>query len=361
MNIAFAKLTGATALVLAGSLSMNAADPNLADGLYAEFDTSKGTILIQLEFDKVPLTVANFVGLAEGTRNSNKPKGTKFYDGLIFHRIIPDFMVQGGCPLGQGTGDAGYKFQDEFHPTLRHSGPGILSMANSGPNSNGSQFFITHKATPWLDNKHSVFGHVVKGQDVVDGMGTVERGAGDRPKVDVKLNSVKIIRVGDQAKAFKGDQAHFDELVKTAGDRKNKAERERMEQEKQQLAKVIEDLKSQNAGKELVVSKTGLQYIVTAAGQGGKPAKGTPVKAHYTGKLVNGTVFDSSVSRGQPISFPVGQGMVIPGWDEALIDMQKGEKRILIIPPGLAYGDRGAGGVIPPGATLIFEVELVSF
>lgn len=186
-----------------------AADPNLPDGMYAEFDTTKGKILCQLEFEKTPLTVASFVGLAEGTKHYSKdgsapkPQKTPYYDGLVFHRVIPNFMIQGGCPVGQGTGNPGYKFRDEIRPDLNHIGPGTLSMANSGPGTNGSQFFITHIKTDWLDGKHTVFGHVVKGQDVVN---KIVKGD--------KINTLKIYRVGDKARAFQGGQADFERLSK---------------------------------------------------------------------------------------------------------------------------------------------------
>ena len=188
-----------------------AAEKSLPDGVYAEMDTSKGKILLRLEYEKVPLTVANFVGLAEGTKNYStdgsapKKQDKPLYDGLSFHRVIPNFMIQGGDPQGNGSGGPGYKFSDEFDKSLRHSGPGILSMANAGPGSNGSQFFITHVATPWLDDHHSIFGHVVEGQDVVNKIAK-----GDT------IKTVKILRVGDKAKKFKGDQADFDKLSKPA-------------------------------------------------------------------------------------------------------------------------------------------------
>ena len=199
-----------TLLTLVSSLmTTKAADSKLADGVYAEFQTSKGKIVCQLEYEKTPLTVANFVGLAEGTKNYStdgsapKKQDKPFYDGLTFHRVIAGFMIQGGCPQGRGTGGPGYKFKDECKAELKHSGPGILSMANAGPVSNGSQFFITHVATPHLDGRHTVFGRVVEGQDVVD-----------RIAIGDKITTLKIVRVGEKAKAYKGDQADFEKFSK---------------------------------------------------------------------------------------------------------------------------------------------------
>lgn len=348
-----------TAAAMACSSALHSGE--LPDGLYAELETTQGKIVLRLEHEKAPMTVANFVGLAEGTRQSNKPEGAKFYDGLIFHRVIPGFMIQGGDPDGTGTGGPGYRFQDEFHPSLRHDAAGILSMANAGPGTNGSQFFITLGPTPHLDNRHSVFGRVVEGQSVVEAIGNSPRRPNDRPEEDQVIKSVTIRRVGEEAKAFRGDQAHFDELQSSLAGRAAAAEKARAEEEAVQIETVIAELKAEHPGKELITTPSGLRYLLVKEGSGEKPARGTMISAHYTGKLVNGRVFDSSVSRGQPLRFPVGTGRVIAGWDEALGDMRKGEQRVLIIPPGLAYGERGAGGVIPPNATLIFEVELVDF
>jgi peptidylprolyl isomerase len=329
-------------LAITSSLPIAAKDKSkLEDGLYAVFDTSKGEILIKLFYKKVPLTVTNFVGLAEGTKKSNKSEGTPFYDGLKFHRVIKDFMIQGGDPRGNGSGGPGYNFPDEFDPTLKHDGPGILSMANSGPNTNGSQFFITHKATPWLDNKHSVFGKVVSGQGIVD---KIEK--------DDILKNVRILRIGEEAKKFKADQAPFEKLERGP---KERIEKKKMEEAAKQAALIKE--KWPNAKK----TASGLMYVVEKEGSGEKPKKGQNVIAHYTGTLLDGKKFDSSRDRGSPFEFPVGMGRVIKGWDEAFLDMKKGEKRILIIPYSLAYGERGRPPVIPPKATLVFDVELIDF
>lgn len=320
------------------------AETQLKDGLYAKFVTEKGDIICTLEFEKTPLTVANFVGLAEGTKNLGGgvgKGGARFYDNLTFHRVIPDFMIQGGCPLGTGTGGPGYTFPDEIDPSLKHSGPGILSMANAGPGTNGSQFFITHVATPWLDGKHTVFGHVVTGQDVVN-----------KIKGNDKLKSVEIVRVGAKAQAFKSDQAAFDALL--AGMEKHAREKEAAAMEAS-----MKQIKQQ--WPDAITTPSGLQYVVVQKGSGdATPTSGAMVKAHYTGKLLNGTKFDSSYDRGEPISFPVGQGRVIKGWDEAFLAMTKGEKRVLIIPAKLGYGPSGRGP-IPPNATMVFDVELVDF
>jgi len=306
-------------------------------------ETSKGTILLKLYYDKVPMTVCNFVGLAEGTKElgGGSKAGTRYYDGLTFHRVIPDFMVQGGCPLGTGTGGPGYTFPDEIDPSLKHDAPGILSMANAGPGTNGSQFFITHVPTPWLDGKHTVFGYVISGQSVVD---AIKQG-------DV-IETLEIIRVGKDAEAFKADQEAFDTLLSTMTERQREKELAAMEAQNDQIAGLYPDA---------ITTPSGLKYVVVEEGKGdATPAKGTTVTAHYTGKLLDGQKFDSSYDRNDPIKFPVGSGRVIKGWDEAFLSMKKGEKRILIIPPELGYGESGRGP-IPPNAVMVFDVELLDF
>ncbi len=308
----------------------------MEDGLYAKFNTSKGEILLTLEYQKTPGTVGNFVALAEGNlENSAKPQGQPYYDGLKFHRVIPDFMIQGGCPQGTGTGNPGYKFDDEFHSDLKHDAPGVLSMANAGPGTNGSQFFITHVPTPWLDNKHTVFGHVYHGQEVVD-----EIAQGDT------IDSLEIIRVGADAENFNAIEA-----FRTFEGSREK----RLAEEK---AKVEEALNKIAAG--FNKTDSGLRYQIIQEGSGVKAEKGKMVSVHYKGQLVDGTVFDSSYKRNQPIDFALGVGQVIPGWDEGVGLLKVGDKARFVIPSDLAYGSAGAGGVIPPDATLIFDVELMN-
>lgn len=308
----------------------------MQDGLYAKFNTSKGNILVALEFEKTPGTVGNFVALAEGNmENSAKPQGNPYYDGLKFHRVIADFMIQGGCPQGTGTGSPGYKFDDEFHPDLKHDGPGVLSMANAGPGTNGSQFFITHVATPWLDGNHTVFGKVQEGQDVVDAIAQNDT-----------IDSLEIIRVGAAAEAFNAIEAF--RVFEGAREKRVAEEQAAREAELDKLAAGFDKTES------------GLRYQIIQKGDGVKAEKGKNVSVHYKGQLTDGTVFDSSYKRNQPIDFALGVGQVIPGWDEGVQLLQVGDKARFVIPSDLAYGSRGAGGVIPPNATLIFDVELMN-
>ncbi|MCB0376381.1 MAG: peptidylprolyl isomerase, partial [Sinomicrobium sp.] len=274
----------------------------MEDGIYARFSTGKGVITIQLTYKETPGTAANFVGLAEGSlENTFRGSGMPYYDGLTFHRVIPDFMIQGGCPQGTGMGGPGYQFADEFHPGLQHDGPGILSMANAGPGTNGSQFFITHKATPWLDGKHTVFGKLTEGQDIVD---AIAQG-------DV-IERLEIIRIGEEAENWDAVTVfkNFDE------------ERRRRLAEAQQKREA--ELEALAAGFEKTPS--GLHYTILKEGNGTKVRQGATVSVHYTGKLTDGTVFDSSYRRNQPIQFPLGTGQVIKGWDEGIALLSPGAK-----------------------------------
>ncbi|GIJ95739.1 peptidyl-prolyl cis-trans isomerase [Capnocytophaga stomatis] len=307
----------------------------MQNGIYAKFKTTKGEILVKLTHDKTPGTVGNFVALAEGKqKNSSKPLGEPYYNGLKFHRVISDFMIQGGCPLGTGTGNPGYQFDDEFVSDLKHNKPGILSMANAGPGTNGSQFFITHVPTPWLDGKHTVFGEVVEGQNVVDSIAQ-----GD------KIEEISIVRVGEEAEKWDAVQA-FENF---------NAEKEKRVAEARKKAE--QALASETEGFEK--TESGLFYKITSKGNGKQAQAGDEVAVHYTGMLLDKTVFDSSYRRNQPLNFTVGVGQVIEGWDEGILLLREGDKARFVIPADLAYGSRGAGGIIPPNAPLIFDVELV--
>jgi len=312
---------------------------NLGDGLFAQIATNRGDIIVRLEYQKAPLTVTNFAALAEGKMDAARGRG--FYNGLTFHRVIANFMIQGGCPLGTGTGGPGYSFPDEIAADLKHDRAGTLSMANAGPNTNGSQFFITHTPTPHLDGAHAVFGYVVQGQDVVN---AVRQGD--------TIRSIAIIRNGAEAEAFKTDQENFDRLLANAGAANARALQAQRDAD---IAKINADY----PGTQQTTS--GIRYSILKEGAGEKPSRGSNVRVHYTGKLLNGMVFDDSIIRGEPLQFQAGIGRVIEGWDETIMDMRAGEKRLVILPPELAYGNQAVGGVIPANSFLVFEIELVSF
>jgi peptidylprolyl isomerase len=308
------------------------------DGLYAVIETSKGTIVLSLEFEKTPLTVGNFVGLAEGKLDA--AKGKRYFDGLSFHRVEPGFVIQGGDPLGTGSGGPGYRFPDEFSPELKHDGPGIISMANSGPNTNGSQFFITLDQASWLDGKHSVFGKVTEGMDVVKAIQ-----AGD------KMTKVTIERYGQAAKAFDASQKAWDERLSSAYAALRAQAEEKKAQDRTLIAAKWPDAKA---------DEFGIFQKVIRKGFGEIPEKGNTVSVIYKGMLLDGTVFDQSALSGGPLKFKVGSGEIIEGWDKVVSTMRKGEKRLVVIPPELAYGPSGIQGVIPADAYLVFEMELAA-
>ena len=328
-------------ILLISILTLNSCNMNnysdLSDGLYADLETSKGNIILELYYEQAPTTVSNFVALAEGNHPvvDDQHEGKRYYDGLKFHRVIENFMIQGGDPTGTGSGGPGYQFDDEFNEELKHDGPGILSMANAGPGTNGSQFFITHVETPWLDGKHSIFGKVNSGQDVVD---KVEQN-------DI-IKKVKIIRIGEAANSFNAPE-NFENYIS----KKSEADILRAEAEKETLEKLTEGMKE---------TESGLKYIISKKGSGPNAKKDDLLSVHYSLQLVDGSEIDSSFTRGAPIEFTCGVGQVIKGWDEAMQLLNKGSKARLVIPSDLGYGSVGAGnGVIPPNATLIFDVELV--
>jgi peptidyl-prolyl cis-trans isomerase A (cyclophilin A) len=340
---------------------MEARIAKLSPGIYANFETTKGTIIVQLEYEKAPMTVANFVGLAEGNLTAVNRTYTKpFFDGLKFHRVIKDFMIQGGDPMGVGSGGPDHRFFDEFHPDLRHSGPGILSMANSGPSTNGSQFFITHKETPWLDNKHSVFGHVVEGQDVVN---AIEQN-------DV-MTHVTIIRVGDVAKKWNAT-AEFAKVydVKKAAQDAKKAEEEKQKAIDAERIKLVSEMSESDYNKKFFAdikktypnakqTATGLVYVIENKGTGKPVAQGNQVSVHYKGMFMNGEKFDASYDRGQPMSFGYKVQPMIPGFEEGLAMLGKGGKGKFFLPYAVAYGKNGKAPMITPYTDLIFELEVV--
>lgn len=351
--------------------SQKKAYKDLGDGLFADIETTKGHIVVKLNYKEVPTTVANFVTLAEGKNNFVKVeyKGKPFYNGTIFHRVIDGFMIQGGDPTGTGMGDPGYRFEDEFVPSLRHSKKGILSMANSGPNTNGSQFFITQVPTPHLDGRHTVFGETVKGEEVIDAIAKAPRNGQDRPNEDIKIKNITIVANGKDAQKFDAVKV-FDSYFKSVAER----EKEKEERVKRASAKFLEEIKVQEPQAKVLPS--GVKIFTINNGEGKQPKQTEFAMVNYAGYLRNGALFDSNIkeveeSYGkyqamreqqngyQPIPFPyTPSAQLIPGFKEALLTMKVGDKIRVFIPATLGYGEAGAGDVIPPNSDLIFDIEI---
>jgi peptidylprolyl isomerase len=346
--------------------------PDLEDGMYAEFKTNYGTVVAELYFKETPITVASFVSLAEGTNKmvDSVYKGKNYYDGLSFHRIIDGFVIQGGDPTGTGSGGPGYKFPDEIVDSLSHDAKGILSMANAGPGTNGSQFFITLAPTPNLDGRHTVFGKVIKGLDVVDAIGKVETGPQDKPVKPVTMEEVNIIRKGKAAKNFEAPTVFEDELQAIKD--KKEAEAQKREESKTAMATEFESHKD-----EAQTLDSGLQIYFEEEGEGIEPETGQMVEVLYEGYFSDGEIFDTNkeelakemglfneARKNQggygPMTVVYGpDAPMIPGFKEGIQQLNVGDKALLYIPSHLGYGERGAGGVIPPNTDLVFRVELV--
>ncbi|MFD1095486.1 peptidylprolyl isomerase [Salegentibacter chungangensis] len=352
-------------------LSCNEEYPELEDGMYAEFETTMGTFVTELYYDQTPITVASFVSLAEGTNTmvDSTYKNKEYYDGLIFHRVIDGFVIQGGDPSGTGSGGPGYRFPDETTDSLRHDSTGILSMANAGPGTNGSQFFITLAPTPNLNGRHTVFGKVVKGLDVVEAIGKVDTDQMDRPREEVVMKEVEIIRKGKKAKGFDAPNVFKDKLQQIQDEKE--ATKKRITEAKMKNADRFEELKEKAESLD-----SGLGIYFEKEGEGATPKNGDMVNVSYAGYFADGTLFDTSreelaremgvfnqTRKDQngygPMTTKFGpDAPMIPGFKEGIQQMQVGDKAVLFIPSHLGYGERGAGGVIPPNTDLIFEVEM---
>ncbi|MDC0571455.1 peptidylprolyl isomerase [Flavobacteriaceae bacterium] len=381
-------LTSVLGLIfLLSTLSCQNKYPELGNGLFAEFATTKDTIVVELFYEKTPLTVANFVGLAEGIhpKLADSVQGIPFYNGTIFHRVINEFMIQGGDPSGTGMGKPGFTFGDEFDETLKHDKPGVLSMANSGPATNGSQFFITEVPTPWLDNKHSIFGQVVKGQEVVDSISNVQVMPGsNKPLEDIRILSLNIIRQGFGAKRFNAAKTWNREFplleekrlkkieeAKQEAERQKKIAEEKMETAAAEILPVLEDYKS-----KATTSDSGLLSYTIKKGNGEKPKQGQSVKLYYQGYFTDGKLFGTNIKdidikcgtydekkeqRGFYNLMPMqisADAQMIPGFKEGVFNMKKGDKTFLYLPSHLAYGEAGRGP-IAPNSDLIFIIEMV--
>lgn len=390
--------------LLMSATSCNNQYPDLEDGLYAEFVTNKGTMVAKLYHEKAPVTVANFVALAEGNHPmvADSFKGKKYYDGIIFHRVIDKFMIQGGDHTGTGSGDPGYKFEDEFHPDLKHDKSGILSMANSGPNSNGSQFFITEVPTPSLDafkpdgslkkcgpfpggGCHTVFGELVKGLEIQDSISNVKTAPqGNKPVEDVVIQNLNIIRIGLAAKSFDAPKMFTEELPKLKKKQEQLIEEQRLKAEEEQKAKEAKNKEAAATVKPIFdgylskakASASGLKTHYIVKGNGEKPKQGSKVTVNYEGYFADGRLFDSNVKEIEekhgmlnemkvqrngykPMPMQVSpDARMIAGFKEAVGRLRVGEKAFFYIPSHLGYGDK-AFGPVPANSDLIFIIELV--
>ncbi|MDB9755445.1 peptidylprolyl isomerase [Winogradskyella sp.] len=374
-------LTTFVVLLVLVNISCQERYPNLEDGLYAEFVTNKGTMVATLHYDKVPATVANFVALAEGNHPlaSDEFKGKRFYDGITFHRVMNNFMIQGGDPTATGTGSAGFKFDDEFHPDLKHDKPGILSMANGGPGSNGSQFFIMEKPWPSLDNRHAVFGQVVEGMDVHDSISNVKvidpKARNNKPVEDVVITSLNIIRKGAGAKAFNAPNVVTEEfpLIK----QKQAAIKEEAQKEakaKADVAKAEFLKKNETLNGRRIESPTGMAMIFIEENNGVKPKPTDRVNIDCAGYFEDGTLFWTTLKEvaeknGKfderqtyvPFDMPYNKtARLVAGFREAMLNMKIGDKARVFIPYYLGYGENGNPPVIPGNANLFFDIELPS-
>ena len=360
-------------LLITALISCNKEHNNLPDGLYAEIETNKGSILLELDYKKAPVTVANFITLAEGENEyiiNDTLKDKPFFNGLKFHRVIKEFMIQTGDPLGTGSGDTGYKFKDEFSD-LRFDKGGILAMANNGPGTNSCQFFITHLETPWLDGKHTIFGHTV--DYTLETVNKIEQ--------DDFIKSITIIRNGEDAKKFNAIKVFHDYFQIESESQKQKIAAEATAKKEYEIKyKAVCDEKAASftaLKSKASKTSTGLQYAITKKGNGKKPATGTNIYIHYAGFLENGMLFDSSLEDVSktfgkfdparaaakqyiPIPFQIGRkDGLIPGFIEGIEKMAIGDKAVIFIPSHLGYGEAGAGDVIPPNTNIIFELELM--
>lgn len=324
------------------------------DGIYAKFETNRGDIYTALDPKLAPMTVANFVGLAEGKiKNDKKAEGVPYYDGLKFHRVIPNFMIQGGCPLGNGGGDPGYSFEDEFDQNNEFAKKGyqrgVLAMANRGPNTNGSQFFIMHKDYG-LPYSYTIFGHVVQGIETVDSIAAAPRNGADLPNQDQIIKHIAILRKGKEAEAF--DAAKTFEFERTNVTAKAEA---KAKEEQARMDKILNETYA-----SAKTSASGLRYIIEREGEGAAIKTGDNVSVHCTGYLLNGTKFWSSYDGGQPLAIQLGVNpRLILGMEEGIAMLKPGGKAKFIIPPAIGYGANGMPPAIPPNSWLVFDVEIM--